>query len=59
MRVVKCEKIYLSQDEKVIWQKFDQLLDAIEKESSNPYVHELVDKIQSDMFSLDCTLEEG
>ena len=35
MRIVKCEKIFLSQNEADTWKKFEQILKGIERESSN------------------------
>ena len=35
MRIVKCEKIFLSQNEADTWTKFSQILEGIERESNN------------------------
>lgn len=35
MRIVKCEKIFLSQNEADTWKKFEQILKEIERESNN------------------------
>ena len=47
MRVVKSEKIYLSQNEFDIWSNFNQILSGLERESENPNTEELICKIQS------------
>ena len=47
MRIVKCEKIYLSQDEADIWDNFEQILNGLERGSENPNTKNLICKIQS------------
>lgn len=47
MRIVKCEKIYLSMEEQGVWNNFDQILDGLERGSENPNTKNLVCKIQS------------
>ena len=52
MRVIKCEKIYLSQNEADTWTKFSQILEGIEKESENPYVLDIISEIVGHMSDL-------
>ena len=52
MRVVKCEKIFLSQNEADTWTKFSQILEGIEKESENPYVLDIIGEIIVNMSDL-------
>lgn len=52
MRVIKCEKIYLSQNEADTWTKFSQILEGIERESENPYVLDIIGKIIVNMSDL-------
>ncbi len=47
MRIVKCEKIYLSQNESDTWTSFEQILDGLYRECENPNTTELICKIQS------------
>lgn len=47
MRIVKCEKIYLSQNEADTWTNFDQILEGLERGSENPNTINLINKIQS------------
>ena len=47
MRIVKCEKIFLSQNEFNTWSNFYQILCGLERESENPSTKNLVCKIQS------------
>ena len=47
MRIVKCEKIYLSMEEQGIWNNFDQILEGLERGCENPGTVMLVNKIQS------------
>lgn len=58
MRIVKCEKIFLSQNEADTWTKFGHLLDAIERECSSPLVLELVADIQVELSELWEQIEE-
>ena len=46
MRIMKCEKIYLSQDEANTWLKFSQILSGVWRESHNPKVRILIREIQ-------------
>ena len=52
MRIVKCEKIFLSQEEEGTWTKFSQILEGLEKESEDPYIIGLIGKIISNMSDL-------
>ena len=52
MRIVKCEKIFLSQEEADTWTKFSQILEGIEKESKNPYVLDIISEITGHMSDL-------
>ena len=47
MRIVKCEKIFLSQNESDIWTEFDKILDGLERGCENPDTKNLINKIQS------------
>lgn len=47
MRIVKCEKIYLSQNESDTWTSFDEILEGLERGSENPNTKNLICKIQS------------
>ena len=52
MRIVKCEKIFLSQNEADTWTEFEQLLEGLERGSENPDIKNLVNKIQSYLCDL-------
>lgn len=52
MRVVKCEKIFLSQNEADTWTKFSQILEGLERESENPYVLDIINEIIVNMSDL-------
>lgn len=52
MRIVKCEKIFLSQEEADTWTKFSQILEELEKESENPYIIDIIGEISSLMSDL-------
>lgn len=52
MKVVKCEKIFLSQEEADTWRKFSQILEELEKESENPYILDIIGEISSLMSDL-------
>ena len=47
MRVVKCEKIYLSQNESNTWSDFNIILEGLERECNCPNTINLIQKIQS------------
>lgn len=47
MRIVKCEKIFLSRNESDTWSKFDEILEGLERECENPDTLILIGKIQS------------
>ena len=46
MRIVRTEKIFLSQSEADTWTKFSQILDGLERESKNPDVSRLTNLVQ-------------
>lgn len=46
MRIKKCEKIFLSQNEADTWTKFEQILEGLEKGCENPNTLSLVARIQ-------------
>ena len=52
MRIVKCEKIFLSQNEADTWTEFEQLLEGLERGSENPDTQNLINKIQSYLCDL-------
>ena len=52
MRIVKCEKIFFSQNEADTWVKFLQILEGLERGSENPYIIDLINKITSNMSDL-------
>lgn len=52
MRIVKCEKIFLSQEEAGTWTKFSQILEELEKESENPYILDIIGEIIGHMSDL-------
>lgn len=52
MRIVKCEKIFLSQNEADIWSAFDIILEGMERGSENPNTINLIQKIQSCLSDL-------
>ena len=58
MRIVKCEKIYLSQNEADTWTKFDEILEGLERESNNPDILTLIGNIQSCLSDLWEEIEE-
>ena len=47
MRIVKCEKIFLSQNEFSTWENFYLILGGLERGSGNPNTKNLICKIQS------------
>ena len=52
MRIVKSEKIFLSQNEVDSWVKFLQILEGLERGSEDPYIIDLVNKITGNMSDL-------
>ena len=46
MRIVRTEKIFLSQNEADTWTKFSQILDGLERESKNLDVSSLTNLVQ-------------
>lgn len=47
MRIVKCEKIYLSMEEQGVWNNFEHILEGLERGCENPETINLINKIQS------------
>ncbi|MBQ4122264.1 hypothetical protein IJD44_00845 [bacterium] len=47
MRIVKCEKIFLSQNEADVWANFNLILEGLERGSESPDIGNLVCKILS------------
>lgn len=52
MRIVKCEKIFLSQKEMDTWTDFARILEALERGSENPDIKELVLETKSCLCAL-------
>lgn len=52
MRIVKSEKIFLSQNELNTWQEFDKILYGLERGCENPDTINLIYKIQSCLSDL-------
>lgn len=52
MRIEKREVIFLSQKEADTWTKFTQILEALEKESENPDIKDLVLETKSCLCAL-------
>lgn len=52
MKIVKCEKIYLSQKESDIWNDFEKILNELERECECPNIKILVNNIQSYLTDL-------
>lgn len=46
MRIEKCEKIFLSQNEANTWNKFEQILEGLGKGCEDPNILSLVARIQ-------------
>lgn len=46
MRIEKCEKIFLSQNEANTWTKFEQILESLGKGCEDPNTLSLVARIQ-------------
>ena len=46
MKIVKCEKIFLSQNESDIWSAFEKILEGLERGCENPNTINLVYRIQ-------------
>lgn len=59
MRIVKYEKIFLSQDEMNTWVNFIQILDELRRGCENPGTKNLVCEIQSLLDDLGDEVEEG
>lgn len=58
MRIVKCEKIFLSQNEADTWTNFDQILEGLYQGCENPDTINLINKIQSLLSDLWEEVEE-
>lgn len=58
MRIVKEEKIYLSQNEADTWNNFNNILDGIERGSENPNTIKLINRIQCLLTDLWEIIEE-
>ena len=52
MRIVKYEKLYLSQKEYDIWNDFEKILNGLERECECPNIKILVNNIQSYLTDL-------
>lgn len=52
MRIVKYEKIFLSQTEADTWEKFEQILEGLGREAEDPNLSDLVNKIQGLLYDL-------
>lgn len=52
MRIVKCEKIYLSQNEGETWENFEKILEGLERGCKCPDTINLINKIQSYLCDL-------
>lgn len=59
MRIVKSEKIYLSQSEKNTWENFEKILDGLERGCEHPDTINLINKIQSYLCDLWEEVEEN
>ena len=46
MRIVKCEKIFLSQNEADTWKDFEKILEGLRRGCENPNTIDLIIKIQ-------------
>lgn len=58
MRIVKEEKIYLSQNEADVWLNFHRILEAIERGSENPNTIKLALEIECSLADLWQKIEE-
>lgn len=58
MRIVKEEKIYISENEADVWHNFHQILEAIERGSENPNTVNLVIGIEYSLSDLWEKIEE-
>lgn len=58
MRIKKCEKIFLSQNEAGTWTKFEQILEGLEKGCEDPNTSSLVARIQDLLNDLWEKIEE-
>lgn len=58
MRIVKCEKIFLSQNEADTWEDFEKILEGLYRGCENPNTVKLIDNIQSLLGDLWGEVEE-
>lgn len=58
MRIKKCEKIFLSQNEADTWTKFEQILEGLERGCEDPNILSLVARIQDLLNDLWEEIEE-
>lgn len=58
MRIVKCEKIFLSQNEVDTWTSFDKILEGLYRGCEDPNNENLICKIQSLLSDLWEEVEE-
>lgn len=58
MRIVKCEKIYLSQNEAEVFRKFGEILDGLERECEKPKTVDILFDLQRNLESLWEEVEE-
>ena len=58
MRFVKCEKIFLSQNESDTWTNFDEILEGLERGSENPETKNLIHEIQNLLTELWAVVED-
>ena len=47
MRIVRCEKIFLSPNEADVWTNFNLILEGLERGTESPDIENLVCKIRS------------
>lgn len=52
MRIVKCEKIFLSMNESQTWEDFEKILTGLEKGCECPDTINLINKIQTHLCDL-------
>ena len=58
MRIVKSEKIFLSQEEAETWTNFSLILEEIEEESEDSHILDLISDITGSMTDLWEEIEE-
>lgn len=52
MRIVKCEKVFLSQNEADIWEDFEHILEGLSRGCENPNTLILIGQIQNRLSEL-------